>query len=150
MYCTIEINTLIFLNTWIRINCIVADFGLSVVCTSPLCLALETALCVLKDDNNWIQCLLGSVNNLIGRKHKAVAPCVPEFPNVRIRGVESTSNPVDASSAGRVYRNKKRVGGLEMNISLNKIHILILLYVHAILKGSELFCWFAQHLFLRY
>jgi len=62
---------------------------------------------VVKDDNNEIQCLLGTVNNLIGRKQEAVPTRVSEFPNVGLRSVESTSNPVDASSAGRVYSNKK-------------------------------------------
>jgi hypothetical protein len=76
---------------------------------------------VLKDDKNGIQCLLGSVNNLIGRKQEAVAPRVSEFPNEGVRSAESTSNPVDASSAGRVYKKKKkkRRGVFEMNISLN-------------------------------
>ena len=63
---------------------------------------METALHLLKDDNNRIQCLLGSVNNLTGRKQEAVAPRVPKFPSVGVLGVESTSHPVDASSAGRV------------------------------------------------
>jgi len=72
---------------------------------------------VLKDDNNGIQCLLGSVNNLIGRKQEAVPPRVPEFPNIGVRSVESISHPVDASSAGWVCR-KKKYEELEMNTRL--------------------------------
>jgi hypothetical protein len=98
---------------------------LVLVSALALALAWETALRMLKDDNNWIQCLLASVNNLIGRKQEAEAPRVPEFPNVGVRSVQNTSHPVDASSACCVYRNNK-YEEFKMNNSLNKLHIWFL------------------------
>jgi hypothetical protein len=77
-------------------------YGLAMSWTSLLLAATETPFNMPENDNGWVECLLGSVDDLTGRKQEAVTPRVPEFPYIGVRGVENTSYPVDTSSAGRI------------------------------------------------